>query len=463
MHGSVRGDHAVMSGWVARATSILEEQDESVERGWVSLTRGMFEADRDRKDAQFAEALLVARAHADPTLEFLALAYLGASKVHADDIEAGMTLLDEAAAAAAGHDVDDLIAYTEIFCQLFSACEYAHDVDRADQWIRVGNDVAARHDLPAVAAFCRTHYGGLLTAAGRWSEADASLTEAIELWELGHRKLRPGALVRLANLRVRQGRFEEADVLLAELDEDAESAAPRAILHLARNEPEVAIEEVERALRAIDADSTTAAPLWGILVEANLAIGNQIAAGEAASRLDSCAAARRGPYLSALAALAQGQLCAATTSQDACDRFRDALVGFGKARAPLERARARLQLAQALASERPEVAIAEARAALSEFERLPATRDAGRAAALVDALSATAPSTPDEGPLSPRENEVLELLGHGLSNPEIADQLFISRKTVEHHVSRILTKLGLRGRAEAAAYATRRELGRDLH
>jgi DNA-binding NarL/FixJ family response regulator len=51
---------------------------------------------------------------------------------------------------------------------------------------------------------------------------------------------------------------------------------------------------------------------------------------------------------------------------------------------------------------------------------------------------------------------VLELIGEGLTNAQIAQRLFISAKTAEHHVSRIYRKLDLSTRAEAAAYAARR-------
>jgi len=50
---------------------------------------------------------------------------------------------------------------------------------------------------------------------------------------------------------------------------------------------------------------------------------------------------------------------------------------------------------------------------------------------------------------------VLALIGAGLTNAEIGQRLYISAKTAEHHVGRVLAKLGLRSRTEAAAHAAR--------
>jgi DNA-binding NarL/FixJ family response regulator len=64
----------------------------------------------------------------------------------------------------------------------------------------------------------------------------------------------------------------------------------------------------------------------------------------------------------------------------------------------------------------------------------------------------------DRNPLSRREREVAELVGSGLTNPEIAEKLFISRRTVESHVDHIKQKLGVPGRHGVIAWAMREGL-----
>ena len=459
-YGPIVGDLAVCMGWLARAQTLLPDVATSSEPGWVSLTKGMFEADRDRKNGLFREALAVGRRLDDRELEFDALAYLGSSLVHMDRTEEGMMFLDEALAAVAGSEVDDFFVLEEIFCQMFAACEHAHDVTRAEQWIRVGESIAERRRLPAVSAFCRTHYGAVLTVAGRWPEAEAALVEAIRLWSIGHRSgLRAGALVRLADLRVHQGRYEEAQQLLEGFDPyaDQEAARPLAAAYLAQGKVSLALDIVKNALARIDTLGSAAAPWLALQVDAFLAARDVDGATIAADALARCASMHPNhEYLQAIAALSKGRVCLASGTGDPLACLREALTGFARAQMPMELARSRMELANALVIEEPEVALAEARSALAAFERLQAARDADAAAALLRSLGGRpAPGRRTEGLLTKREAEVLDLIGLGLSNPEISDRLYISRKTVEHHVGNVLAKLGLRSRAEAAAYAAR--------
>jgi DNA-binding NarL/FixJ family response regulator len=121
---------------------------------------------------------------------------------------------------------------------------------------------------------------------------------------------------------------------------------------------------------------------------------------------------------------------------------------------PLDTARVRLELARLLAEPGQQLAIAEATRALATFEQLGAAADANAAAALLRQLGAPhRPGPKNLGLITEREQDVLRLVANGLSNPEIAERLYISRKTASNHVSNILTKLGLRNRTELAAYA----------
>jgi two-component system NarL family response regulator len=70
-------------------------------------------------------------------------------------------------------------------------------------------------------------------------------------------------------------------------------------------------------------------------------------------------------------------------------------------------------------------------------------------------------SNKEEIDLSPREMEVLKLVGDGMTNAEIAEKLFLGESTVRTYLSRLLDKLQLRNRAAAVAYATRRGLSSD--
>jgi DNA-binding NarL/FixJ family response regulator len=360
-------------------------------------------------------------------------------------------------------ELTELSTVDEIFCGLFWACELVNDVPRADQWMRAAADRMRRSNV--VAAFCRAHYGGILTAAGRWGQAEAELLQAARHFDAGMVVRRAAAMIRLADLRVRQGRLEEAAQLLEGLEQHPDAVRTLAALYLARSEVTLARDLLERTIQGQDdavptvGESTMVGPLLALLVDVHLEEGNLGDAERIAQRLRRLAERQRGPYLRAVAALAEGRICIASGAGDARACLHEALEGFTAAQLPMELALTRLEMARALSERSPEVAIAHAKAALEDFEQLDAARHADSAAALLRSLGAPIRTGPKGiGALTKREAEILQLLGAGLSNPEIADRLYISRKTVETHVSNLLSKLGLRNRAEVAAYAARQQI-----
>jgi DNA-binding NarL/FixJ family response regulator len=81
------------------------------------------------------------------------------------------------------------------------------------------------------------------------------------------------------------------------------------------------------------------------------------------------------------------------------------------------------------------------------------------AAATAPSPPARVASTPPPDGLTQREVEILGLIARGLTNPEIAAQLFLSNHTVKTHISRIFAKTGSRDRAAAIGYAHRHQIG----
>ena len=454
-HGSVYGDWAVFRGWVGRALSLLEQAGvDSNEHGWVLVARAQAGGGFDLQQRLYEEAIATARRCRDGDLECEALASLGIMLAFSGHVAAGMARLDEALAAICAGEVEDLSVVEGVFCGLFHACERTNDVGRAEQWLRAADDYVRRRGLAAVGGYCRAYYGGILTAAGRWAEAEAELTSALTVFRQDHNQIRGNVLCRLASLRLHQGRLEEAAELLSGLDQHEDAVRPLAVLHLLRGEPEVAQDLLERTLQAGGMEDAAEGALLALLVDAALAAGAVAPAREAVERMTSLAQQQSAPFLHGLAALARGKLCVAEGVSDPRPCFHQAMRSFAQARLPVDAARTQLELARALVSRSPAAAAAQATAALESFERLRADRDAGAAAALLRSLGIGTPPGPRQhSTLTRRESEVLELVGRGLSNAQIAERLFISPKTVEHHVGRILAKLGLPSRARAVAYA----------
>jgi DNA-binding CsgD family transcriptional regulator len=197
-------------------------------------------------------------------------------------------------------------------------------------------------------------------------------------------------------------------------------------------------------------DGVLAVPVVVLLAEVEVAAGRIKEARAIGVRLLEMAKPTPTPLLRGCAQFVAGL---ARDGPHAMGHLEAALAAFGAAGLPFEEARARLELARRLSAAKPDVAIAEARAAVTVFDRLGAVSEADAATALLRSLGARGRTGPKNiGLLSKREQEVLQLIGIGLSNPEIAARLFISRKTASHHVSNILAKLSLRNRAEAAVF-----------
>ncbi len=242
--------------------------------------------------------------------------------------------------------------------------------------------------------------------------------------------MRAVPLGRLADLRIRQGRFEEAERLL----EGAEwhPAAKRLLAAIAFGRGDLSLaEDLARLVpRERDPPTPRRAPLLDLLVDIRLARGDPAGAQEAADRLTDSRRSR------ALPGPSSPRAGAAPRRERAATHLQAAVEKFSALDLPLEAGRARLALARALAPGTPAAAVAEARLALGTFEHLGAVRDADRAAELLRGLGAGGRAWPrGRGALTKRQTEVLALVAEGCTDAEIAERLYISRRTAEHHVA----------------------------
>jgi DNA-binding CsgD family transcriptional regulator len=450
------GNDAASRGWFARAEGLVRDLDSDLERGWLDVTRGRLASGPASARADAEAAVSSARAARDADLEVTALALLGLARIDEGDVDGGMRSLDEAMAATTGGEVSDAQVFGDVCCLLTRAVEEAGDISSLMQWEQVVMSFLERTGHAAFLEFCGTCCAELMVASGNLTEAEGWLERTLqELQASGHRARCVHPAAKLAELRLLQGRNEEAARLLAGYEDRPDALRATARLHLANGETAIAAALLHRRLNQVG-DGLLALPLLSLLVEVQIAQGEPDEARASAQRL--AAIAERSGQLRHLApaALALGRAEAAAGDPSARGHLETAIDSFARAEMPLEAATSRLELAQVIVDDEPELAGNEARLALEAAEGAGAGMLSDRAAALVRELGGPARTGPKLlGQLSKREVEVLRLLAEGLTNAEIAARLYISTKTAGNHVSNVLAKLNLRSRSEAAAFSVR--------
>jgi ATP/maltotriose-dependent transcriptional regulator MalT len=450
------GNEPASNGWVARARGLLSEHEPGPELGWLEVTLGERAMDPPTIRSHGEAALQIGRRLADPNLEASALALVGRAAVLDGDLEGGLASLDEAMTAATAGEVSDPLVFGDVCCIVTRACEEAGELGRLMRWNEVILSYLERHHHAPLMQWCGTCGAEVFLAHGDISTAEQCLVEAIDgLEKTGHRSRCVQPNVKLAELRVLQGRVEEAERLLAGTEDLQEATRAWVSVHRIRGELAVAAALLLRRLNQVG-DTVAAIPLLSLLVEVQLDQGLGGDAAASAERLGSITTGSGHPRYVAMFDLAQARVALATGDPSARQRLEVALAAFGRLELPLDEARVRIELARTLEEDEPQLATREGRLAVEAFERLGATREADEAAALVRQLGGPARTGPKlVGTLTKREREVLSLLGEGLSNADIAARLYISTKTAGHHVSSVLAKLHLKSRAEAAAFVLR--------
>jgi DNA-binding CsgD family transcriptional regulator len=332
------------------------------------------------------------------------------------------------------------------YCSVIALCMDLYDIRRAQEWTQALTGWCDQQSgLVPYRGACLVHRAQILQLRGAWTEAAGAAEDAC-------RRLSAGtvgsAWYRLAEVERQRGRYAAAERAYQTAAADGMEVQPGlARLRAAQGNQASAIAGLDRAL-AEDPLSPHRPTLLAARVELAIECGDRDTARQAATELGTFVRAD-SPYLQALAAYSEGAVrIACGDPQGAIPWLRRSWSLWQRLEMPYEGARTRLLVGQACRAlgdvDAEQMEIDSARAV---FERLGAVVDL-----------AALDHSDRSGGLSPRELEVLRLLATGATNRAIADQLFLSERTIARHVSNIFGKLGVSSRAAATAWAYKYKL-----
>ena len=379
-------------------------------------------------------------------------------------LEDGLALLDEAMVAVTVGEISPVPAGI-IYCAVIGTCHLAFDLQRAHEWTRaLDRWCDAQQSLVAYSGQCQMHRAQLYRLHGAWAEAIDAAKMAHDLAFRGDLLATYGGFYEQGEIHRLRGDFDAAEASYRHALETGFPPHPGlALLRLAQGKPNQAQSLLRQAMDG--ADPTHRRQMLAARVEIELAAGDARAARAAMEELASLCASIDMPLLHALAEQSEASvLFHEGDLQAALVPLRRAWSRWLSLDAPFKRPAAgpMARLCAALGDEESARLEREAaRAVFYELGAAPALSELEQSVPIApDARTAPTPTTgndalhaADAGPLTARETEVVQLVSAGLSNRNIATELFISEKTVARHLSNIFTKLGLTSRAAVTAYA----------
>jgi DNA-binding NarL/FixJ family response regulator len=292
--------------------------------------------------------------------------------------------------------------------------------------------------------------------AGRWASASANATEGLQLArEIGQHDLAAYELVVQALIAAYRGEEDECRSLAAEgrgLASARRFALVAEFADWALALLELGLGRADEALARARDISTTGAVFWAALdrIEAAVRAGAQETARGWLASFEPWAESTGAGWARAVALHCAALL---TTDAEAEQLFQSALEAHAEAARPFERARTELAFGEFLRRSRRRVdARAHLQTALDAFEALGANAWAERARVELRASGQTArkrdPST--RGQLTTQELQIAHFVAQGLSNREVAAQLFLSPRTIAFHLRNVFRKLGISSRTQLA-------------
>jgi DNA-binding CsgD family transcriptional regulator len=459
------GRKTLGGGWIDKAQRLLDDAAlddaalDGVEQGLLRYLTGLHSTltgDAKAGAAAFTEATEIGERFGDVELTTLARIGLGRCLIYLGEVGRGLALLDEAMLAVTGGELSP-IAVGDAYCTVIDGCQEVFEFNRSQAWTaELARWCAGQPSMVPYRGLCLIHRAEILQLRGAWTDAMAEAQRACEwLAEPRIQRAIGSAYYQKAELHRLRGEFEPAELAYREASRLGREPQPGlAQLRLAQGRTDDAVAAVGRMMHEHQ-DPMSRSRFLPAYVEIMLAAGDTAAAYGACRELAQIATMFRSDLLNAVVSAAQGAVeLADEDARAALVPLRNAARKWQELDAPFELARVRVLLGlacQALGDQ--ETADLDLAAAEEVFARLGAAPDLAR----VRALSRRAPSGSTHG-LTPRELQVLRLLSTGGTNKVIAAQLVLSERTVDRHVSSILTKLGVPSRAAATAYAYQHQL-----